>query len=591
MKKIQQSGHYRSILPLTVLVMLVCISVASAADCAAGCSCLQPADAKAKSLSFCNGQQNICGYDQAKNAMYCYGSGITLVTPRITLIPVTLATTAQPACPSGCECLTDPAATTKYGSYTRCTEQACGYEQVLTHVAAPIPKYCVKPQNPGTCPAGCECMFESAAKDKFGNYERCSQSSCYSVVTGSATINAYCFRQTVVSPVTCPSGCDCISDVTAKAKGGNWARCSEDICGYEQSTATLAAVVQVPKYCMKQQSPPCPVGCACVPEEDAQLKGMVKCDPNEAPCAYQPLSLAANIPNSEKPLYCYRMGVTPTVTSVPVCPENCGCMSEAIAKEKFGTYKQCSDKICGYQPTATTANGIPQYCFGPGTTVTTTTLPPTNTCAYDVQKNACTGSCGTGTPCTVISKEIGTVTAAASPVCGCMASGCSFDYSKSACTGTCPASGEACQLNTLSRNAVGEISFAECHCKVGGDTTTVTPSVPCTCDPTRGSCTGTCPGGESCWMSGTTMDNAGKALCTSCECKPTCTLDANNACSGICPQGGACTTSVTKDDSGIEKVSCGCGGSAAGAAPPSQAQQPDILQSIGNIFKSLFGWK
>lgn len=591
MKKIFQRGHYRWILPLFVLVMLVCISVASAADCAAGCSCLQPADAKAKSLSFCNGQQNICGYDQAKNAMYCYGSGITLVTPRITLIPVTLTTTAPPACPSGCECLTDPAATTKYGSYTRCTEQACGYEQVLTHVAAPIPKYCVKPLSPGTCPSGCECMFESAAKDKFGNYQQCSQTSCYSVVTGSSTINAYCFRPMVVSPVTCPSGCDCISDVTAKAKGGNWARCSADICGYEQSTATMAAVIQVPKYCMKQQPPVCPAGCSCILEEDAKQKELKKCDPNEAPCAYQPLSLTANTAGSGKPLYCYMTGVTTTVTPTAICPANCGCMSEAIAKEKLGTYKQCSEKICGYEPTATTANGIPQYCFGPGTTVTTTTLPPANTCAYDAQKNACTGSCRMGSPCTVISKEIGTVTAVAPPVCGCMATGCSFDYSKGACTGTCPITGEACQLNTLSRDAAGGISFAECHCKAGGDTTTVTPSVPCTCDPTRGSCTGNCPGGQSCWMSGTTMDNAGKALCTSCECKPTCTLDANNACSGTCPQGGACTTIVTKDDSGIEKVSCGCGGSATLVVPLSQAQQPDIVQSIGNFFKSLFGWK
>jgi hypothetical protein len=119
-------------------------------------------------------------------------------------------------------------------------------------------------------------MFESAAKEKFGNYERCSPTSCYSVVTGSAMVNAYCFRQTVVSPVTCPSGCNCISDATAKAKGGNWARCSADICGYEQSTATLAAVVQFPKYCMKQQSTVCPDGCSCILEEDAKQKELKK---------------------------------------------------------------------------------------------------------------------------------------------------------------------------------------------------------------------------------------------------------------------------------------------------------------------------
>jgi len=591
MKKIFQRGHCRWILPLTFLVMLVCVSVASAADCPSGCSCLSPADAKAKGLNLCNGQQSICGYDRMQNPLYCYGSGLTLITPA--KIPMTLVTVTPSAvtCPAGCECLTDNAATTKYGSYTRCTEQACGYEQVMTHVTALVPKYCVKPQSPGTCPTGCECMFESAAKEKFGNYERCSQTSCYSVVTGSAMVKAYCFRQIVVSPVTCPGGCDCISDATAKAKGGNWARCSADICGYEQSTATLAAVVQVPKYCMKQQSPVCPDGCSCDPEEDAKLKGMEKCDSNEAPCAYQPVPVTANTAGSVKPLYCYKNGVTTTVTPTVLCPENCGCMSEAIAKEKFDTYSRCSEKICGYEATATTANGIPQYCFREGTGVTTTTLPMAVPCTYDAQKNACTGICRTGASCTVIGKETNAATGAATMVCGCMASGCGFDYSKGSCAGTCPGTGDACQINTISRDATGKISYAECHCKAGGDTTTVTPSVPCACDPKMGSCTGSCPEGQTCWMSGTTTDNAGKNICTSCECKATCILDANNACSGTCPQGGACTTIVTKDDSGIEKVSCGCGGSATGAAPQQQAPQPDIVKSLGNFFKSLFGWK
>ena len=36
--------------------------------------------------------------------------------------------------------------------------------------------------------------------------------------------------------------------------------------------------------------------------------------------------------------------------------------------------------------------------------------------------------------------------------------------------------------------------------------------------------------------------------------------DANNECSGTCANQQACTRIVTKDDSGQEKVSCGCGG-------------------------------
>jgi len=340
---------------------------------------------------------------------------------------------------------------------------------------------------------------------------------------------------------------------------------------------------------MKQEEV-CPTGCSCIPEEDARVKGLQKCDPNAAPCDYQPVSLTANTAGSAKPLYCYKTSVTTTQTPVGVCPENCGCMSENTAKEKFGTYSRCSANICGYEATATTANGVPQYCFGPGTTVTTTPTPAVPSCTYDALKNACTGSCMAGASCTIIKKEIGTATAAPVPVCGCMASGCSFDYDKGACTGTCTGTGEGCQLNTLYRDATGAIISAECHCKASGDIPTVTPSVPCTCDPTQGSCTGDCPGGQVCWMTATTTDAAGKLLCSSCGCTALCTLGADNTCTGACPAGGACTATVIKDDSGAEKVSCGCSGSATGAAPE-PAQQPDVVQSIGNFFKSLFGWK
>ncbi len=57
-----------------------------------------------------------------------------------------------------------------------------------------------------------------------------------------------------------------------------------------------------------------------------------------------------------------------------------------------------------------------------------------------------------------------------------------------------------------------------------------------------------------------TTDNAGKIICSKCECRDTCILTANNECTGTCANQQPCTRVVTKDDSGKEKVGCMCGG-------------------------------
>ncbi|HII98963.1 MAG TPA: hypothetical protein HA272_06890 [Methanoregula sp.] len=489
------SGNGRWILIIVVLVMLACIAGAGAADCASGCTCLSPADAGTRGLTYCGGTVTACS-DNARAAMYCYGSGIALVTPRITLVPLPVTTTAVPACPAGCECLTDAVATNRYGSYTRCSANICGYEPVLTHVADPIPKYCVKKPDAGTCPGDCECMMESAAADKFGSYEQCNSNPCYSVVTGSATVNAYCFRQAAVLPV--------------------------------------AAL--------------CPSGCACLLEEVASGQRLDRCDPNAAPCAYKPQSPVANIPGSEKPLYCYRMPeiptLTPTATPVPVCPDGCSCMSEATAKDRFETYSRCSETVCGTEGASSLTHMIPQYCFRQGTAVTTTTVPPAGSCTYDLQKNACSGSC--------------------------------------------QATGEICRVNTLIRDTSGAIIAGECHCKAGGEEPA--PSDPCACDPTWGGCTGTCAEGQTCWMTDTTADASGKLSCTTCACTQICTLGADNTCSGACPAGGTCTATVITGDDGTENAGCSCGLSSTAVAPKPE-DDGGVIGSIGNFFRSLFGWK
>lgn len=793
MNKKRMSGYCRSVVVAVLFLILFCSAVAVAADCPSGCSCLLQADAKAKGYDPCGGQLSVCGYDQYQNTMYCYRTALSL-TAR-TLPPLSVVTATQPA---------------------------------------------------GTCPAGCSCMMESDAKEKFQTYSRCSETSCYSMVTGSAILKAYCFRQglTTATPVpACPQGCSCISDATAKARGGTWARCSAEICGYEQSTATLAAVVQVPKYCMKQESttpvcpdgcvclsdadakarygeynrcsadicgyevsaatnalsstqvpkycvkqgsaPVCPEGCVCISDEDAKLKGLTsRCDNSQTPCGYRSVAGTANTAATRIPLSCYRTGTT-TVTPAPLCPEGCGCMNEGDAKAKFGpfNYTRCSEKVCGYDQTATSAYASPKYCFrptvtatpvpqvcpqgcyclqdaearvkfGPGNytrctpdacgndpsassangilrycfkpTVTVTPAPavcpqgcvcttdeiakikgltpcrgekkscgstsdkqplycfeqvPSPTCAYDYQKNACTGtcpqgytcdllaskkdatgkvdyavcgcpgqpsgqcvfdkeknactgSCQNGGTCAIAGKKVDDRTGEVFVVCGCpppvtdlctydkekqactgtcqngaacavigrktddagtvyvfcgcppQPSSCSYDYGKDACVGTCTRTGDTCQLNTIYRDpASGKVTYAECHCKGGGEVAGT-----CTCDGMTGTCMGSCADNRACTMVERTTDNAGKILCSKCECRDTCVMTANNECSGTCPSGEPCTRVVARDDSGKEKISCTCGGSQPGTAGVAPGPM-NFFESIASFFNKLFGGK
>jgi hypothetical protein len=187
----------------------------------------------------------------------------------------------------------------------------------------------------------------------------------------------------------------------------------------------------------------------------------------------------------------------------------------------------------------------------------------------------------------IVGKETDKQTGKETSVCGCPQSSCTYDYGKDTCIGTCAATGNNCQLNTIYRDpATGKVTYAECHCKAAGED----PQT-CTCDPAGGACTGACADGKTCTLTATATDNSGKNICSTCDCKETCVLDANNRCSGTCQQGGSCTSIVTKDDSGQEKVSCGCSGSATETPQPVATRAPGIFESIGSFFRSLFGGK
>lgn len=375
----------------------------------------------------------------------------------------------------------------------------------------------------------------------------------------------------------------------------------------------------MPQYCVKGGSTPvCPEGCACISDEDAKLKGLTdRCDNSQTACGFRLVAGTANTAATRVPLYCYKI---PTTT--PVCPQGCTCTTNATGVEKGLTF--CGGKVtlCGYNE-----NKVALHCFNEVATPACVydyqknvcsgtcdqgytcelaaskkdasgkvvyaacrcTGQPSGQCTFDKEKQSCTGACQNGASCIIVGKKVDEKTGEVLVTCGCpQQSACVYDYSKEACTGSCTGKGENCQLNTIYRDpATGKVTFAECHCK-GGEVTET-----CACDATSGSCTGNCADGRACTMVERTTDNAGKVVCSKCECRDTCVLSANNECSGKCLTGEPCARIVYKDDSGNEKVSCGCGGiSQAGGTPVGTAtRQPGFFDGIAGFFNKLFGGK
>jgi len=642
--------------------------------CPVGYDCLTESDAAAQLGTYEKYSDTVCGYKQSTATMTA-----VVRTPKY-CVKKKEVTPSPLVCANGCSCITEATAKARGGTWSRCSEDICGYEQSTASLAAvvKVPKYCMKQESTlPTCPEGCVCLSDTNAKARYGDYTRCSADICgYDVSAATGALEAtqvpkYCVKQATTTPV-CPEGCTCLTDAKAKERYGTYTRCTAEVCGYETSTLTTAAY-QIPAYCVKQGSTPvCADGCICISDEDAKLKGLTeRCDKSQNPCGYKSVDATPTSAALRIPLYCYKI-----LTTTAVCKEGCYCLQEAEAKLKFGpnNYNRCQADICGHDPSASTANGIPKYCFKPTITPTPSGCPqgcacttnatavekrltfcggaltscgydenkqplycfeevpsptcvydyqknvcsgtcdqgytcgllaskkdaigkvvyavcgcteqPITPCTYDAQKNACTGTCQTGAACSVVGKNVDDKTGATTLVCGCpQQSSCIYDYSKEACVGTCTATGENCQLNTIYRDpATGKVAYAECHCNGGGETIPT-----CACDVASGSCTGTCTDGKTCAMTEHTTDNAGKVICSKCECRDTCVLTANNECSGTCLTGEPCARIVTKDDSGQEKVSCGCGGSQPGTPSGVATRQPGIFESIVSFINKLFG--
>jgi hypothetical protein len=621
------------VLLLACTLVLLLVPPVLAADCPSGCSCLLPDDAKKLGYDLCSGKQVLCSYDSAQRPMYCYQTPVTLVAVTRTLVPVTATTAVPSTCPTGCDCLTDEQARLKYGTFGHCSETPCA--KAVTG-STTLLAYCSKPTTPvyPACPSGCTCMNELQARERYGTYERCSNTQCAATTTATSNYPPYCYRQSVTPQPVCPSGCDCLTEAQAKAKFGEnaYTRCSADVCGSEAMT-TAAGVVS--KYCFKPTpvTAVCPSGCDCLTEDQAKVKfgenAYSRCTATS--CGSESMTTAAMVISK----YCFQRSAA--VLPATQCPSGCACMSEADAKGKG--YPACRGvrTSCGYKEDQT-----PLFCFEvvPSTTCTynyqnnacTGTCqqgyscsmiaqekdatgavkygvcgcqPPATGCAYNANLNACTGTCSEGT-CVVTGKKTD-ASGAVTIVCGCESPACYFDYAKDACTGTCTAGTGVCQLNTIYRDTTGKTLYGECHCKGAEQTpvtvtvtkTTVTPTktqqpgtAPCTC--TAGTCTGSCPDGQICWMTATATDAIGKISCTECACKETCVLTAANECTGSCPDGTPCTRVVYRDEAtGVEKVGCQCGGTTGAPAATTKAPgaAPNIVSAITSFFRSLFGMK
>jgi len=574
------------IVAAALLLLIVAIPAALAAtSCADGCICLASEDAKNKGYSYCQGKETPCGTDNLGRAMFCFGMGQT--TPSVTSV-IQPQTTVATSCGQGCGCMAESDAKVKFGGlYQRCSDTVCGYDKSSTAAGysnAVAPLYCFKKLEQGTtvqatpstvCPAGCTCLNEADAKVKFnGAYERCSSTACGNDQTSASVSTRYCFREIA-------------SSTTA---GG--------------TTPTVSQV--------------CPDGCSCLSDEEGQKMGYSYCNGVQKLCGYQSLTGSTASTSKQVPLYCYSKG------TVSTCGGGCDCMSEAAAIQKLGTYQFCSNAICGYEKSATTGTisttsnapvataVIPLYC------IRKAEVPVQSTgCSYNKEKNACTGTCTDNTGCVIVGTEKNTATGEETPICKCQPGSCYFDYSLDSCTGSCSSTGQNCQVNTMSKDPLtGKTLYADCHCKAVEPVMAATPQVippvntasvtksetlakPCSCDPVANTCTGACDGNAVCTQTKTSTDAAGKVSCTDCQCTNACSYDlATKTCTGSCHGGVACKAVTVQDQAaGVEKTECSCGNVVTGTTavpvptPVSTSAAANPFQAIGNIFKSLFGWK
>jgi len=218
-------------------------------------------------------------------------------------------------CPEGCVCLD------KETAYKYDLEKLCGGEETICGESSAGPKYCWQGYE---CPKSCACLTEKEAEEK--GLELCNGKK--TVCGESDGLLKFCFAEKV-----CPKDCVCLTKEEAEKKGYT-EMCSDNVCGYESTTATTAPT---PKYCYKEGCVPlCPVNCKCLTEEEA--KKVFNCPEKcrDTRCG------SKTVDGTEVSMYCYKETCNATV----LCPVGCECMTEEKAKE-LGYNVRCGNTECG----------------------------------------------------------------------------------------------------------------------------------------------------------------------------------------------------------------------------------------------------
>lgn len=212
--------------PVTCILVLALLAgapaIAAAVTCPYSCACLLPAEAKKMEYpGYCNGRQDVCGYDAQKNEKYCYEKPVTTAgIPQLTITAKPFATTTPATavpqkCEAGCTCLSTADGKAKGLLYCGVRQTLCGYDVQKN------PQYCftlpapVTPAAPAivtglhavilqttavqaACPAGCSCLATDKA-DAAG-FKRCSASTA-TCGNDPAGRQMFCYQPGKVSAV------------------------------------------------------------------------------------------------------------------------------------------------------------------------------------------------------------------------------------------------------------------------------------------------------------------------------------------------------------------------------------------------------
>jgi hypothetical protein len=274
-------------LPLTPLRPFVPVTPQEpeTVSCPGGCECMTEEMAKEEFGRYERCSPEICGYDDRRRPMYCFRP--------VEDIP------EETACPEGCECLAEEVAADKFGGYEWCSDKICGIGE------GKVPKYCFRPvediPEEKACPEGCECLEEVVAAEKFGRYEWCSYEICG---IGEGRAPKYCFRPVEDLPEDCPDGCACLSwKEFTETKGFTW--CSNSTtCGYDEDGEPMHCYMPLDHV---PEGSACPGGCECLAEVVAADKfgEYERCSPEI--CGFG---------EGQNPMYCFRP-IEPTPETGP----------------------------------------------------------------------------------------------------------------------------------------------------------------------------------------------------------------------------------------------------------------------------------